>query len=315
VKFFVAGIKLDKELASLQAVEIAEKLTMLFPFILTEAAKKLGDDVVTIIVLHEYALTKKKITHADKKKCLAVLQEAVKKYPRLILIPGSFASTQILNKPAHIEKMQKNYQLLNAHEVFKFSTNFVEEYSNFMEKNIRKKLCGAWCVENAAYLFFGNAKYKHHKYLPYFERVGHGVTNEEYANSVFYIGNGMHRKSILIDQTQLDVVLSICRDHHDETFSLPDLQANRPFMQVIVSDSINIKSQNLCGALNIQMDGELNLHVSYDSLHTQYALISHLAAKFYVATKELKEMKEYNVKITDLMQPEPIVMPYVSSLG
>ena len=124
MKIFVAGISVNRNLRCMGAKYIRKNLAGFIPTIINESNDSVGEDAITIIVLPEYALTKKPIQNSVKKECIEILREAIKPYNNVILVPGSFASYQIIGEnKSNFFKVKANYENLASSYIGKIKSN------------------------------------------------------------------------------------------------------------------------------------------------------------------------------------------------
>src|SRR5438445_2719029 len=103
MKFYIAGITINNSTYNSAKKNCATLKSMLHD-IDKDAKKAQGKNVITILVLQEYAFTEKAIDNQEKKECLALLHKAIRSYENVILIPGSFASYEVLSSASDKEK-------------------------------------------------------------------------------------------------------------------------------------------------------------------------------------------------------------------
>lgn len=300
MKFYIAGITLGddfKHLFALQSpVELCNELVKTFPAIIENAKIEMGNDVITIITLHEYALTNCAIDKKTKNVFLDILQKAISQFENVILIPGSFAYYGDLNSPEKVQAIESNYETLNKSAVasdMHFKSESHITYSLLAQHN-RSKIY----LENSAYLLTNNTKEKHKKTFPFQER--NKISLDKWQNSIFYLGTNASLKSVSLGNTTIDINILICRDHHN--LALRTTQAASPHITVIVSDTLGSKietTNRAYGALTIHMDSYAQLAVYLNQSHPYACTMTAIKARHLVIQPHLILCNETPVTVTN----------------
>lgn len=302
MKIFVASIDTWHFTIS-YGLTVAEKTKLVIDQldkIHADANTELGEDAVVLVVMKEYALTPKAITANDKALSLAALQEAMKKYKRMILIPGSYATyNDFKNNELREIKTQKllaNYRslsqskLVNDHE-------FDAEEAQVLQRSKSGELAHSIFMQNCAYILTADSKYKHKKCAPFFET---DKLKDNRKSGIYYIGADHPVKRVVINGTCIKLALLICREHNSIESSVLTAKDFNPLLQVIVSDSISTQKEKLFGALNVHIDHVDGLNVFRNSSHHQ--------------AKQISKVKAYTYNINNNHEPRRrILVSYVTN--
>lgn len=261
-----------------------------------DAVNLMGDDVITILVLQEYAFTSKAIANKDKKICLDKLEKAVKNYKNFLFVPGTFAAYELFSEVQNPEKRKaKIVENYNKHlnNSRRLDAKFMRDYSDAKNKFITDTLNQSICLQNSAYILSSDTnshRIKHKKSYPWNEeRLLSPVDQNKH---LFYMGADSEVKNVSINNQQLDVGLTICREHVLVPSS--EVTNNPPPIQIIVSASVDRYEDNLYGAANIHMDFSDGLSVHINDQHPKLKNISEIKAYQY----ELDSNSKKNIVIT-----------------
>lgn len=293
MNIFVAGIKLSDSNKEKSVAYNTRKLVKLLVEIMQDAHEACGDDCLVVVALPEYAFTKAAVTIEEKNASLYVLQNAVRQYPKLVLIPGSYAATQRLvdnqKGQAKKNKITRNYATLFVKSEYAKDKHFQDEeaaFKNYLDSGmIGSKLL----LQNAAYVLTAEDKIKHHKSFPFYERdklLGK-------HKGVLAIGDIEPVHLVRAAGMEFQLGLVVCREH-TSFCNIESLSKNPPFIQAIISDSVDLDENNLFGALNIHMDSFLGLGLFLNTAHSAARCIDDLKAKEYVIDKSMTLKHEFD---------------------
>ena len=278
MKILVAGISLNNNLIHLPAQKICEEIIKLFPRIVNRACDCLGEEAVVMIVLYEYALTKWAITKEEKDDCLKILSNAIKPYPQVILIPGSFAFYQeFAHDSAKMQKIRKTYQVLTGISDIKMDREFSCEKINLLENLMHESPTQIKCLANTTYIMQHNKVTQHRKCFPWQERERLGMVK---GHSIFNIGPGALLKKIDLQGESIDVGILICRELVPSEMISNVLKAS-PLFQIAISNFIGNEPHKFHGALNIHMDKKDKLTVFVNTQHVRINSIEQVLAVHY----------------------------------
>lgn len=267
MKSYIAGITLENS-NHLNTYEKSVLLTQTFDQIERDANYYMGEDARIIVVLHEYALAGKSGIDKDMKDaCLAWFKKCLENFPRMILVPGSFAYYSELTDK-QIDKLEQVYQ----HPV---STHAKHEKEHFEE--VRYEFDTRYYLSNAAWLLFSDKgevkKHKHKKINPYMERDG--LSPAMKARTAFLAG--LEPKSVQVPNGNTGTSkmgLLICYDHSlpdEHTFATRKNASNRYADTVIlVSNWIPLRLNKLTSPMTIHMDQKTRLRVHTNAKHPDY---------------------------------------------
>lgn len=281
MKIYVAGIRFAGKYASKSTAFKTRKLIAMLKDVMIDANQVYGENCLVVVALHEYALVEAAIAVEEKDASLATLQACMRNYPNLILIPGSYAVTQRLvdNERGRRKqyKITQTYSGLFAHSEYSTDKQFLEEkaaYQLYLDTGrIDKKII----LQNSAYVLTANEKVKHKKSFPYDERdklLGK-------HKGVLAIGDVCPVKKISAGGYELLLGIVVCREHLSQV-NIGELKKNPPFIEVVISDSVNIETENLYGALNIHMDSFSGLEIYLNSGHKCVGFIEAVTGKDYI---------------------------------
>jgi len=287
MKIYVAGIHL---LPNGNHKSKTQVIINQLPDICNNAKKLMGKDVITIIVLQEYALTKTAIPNSEKKKCLKQLEEAAQKYNNVVLIPGSFSAYEKFSACVNTEKRKakivENYTKNLENPEFARDPLFIQDFLQTKHKFTTDTLDQSICLQNSAYILsseLNSKKIKHKKSFPFEEE--NKLDNKN--NYFYYLGADSEVKQVSINNKKIDIGLVICREHC--LTPSKNLKDNPPQIEVIVSASVTRKNNNLFGALNIHMDSNTGLSVLLNSKHSKINEIAEVKSFSYYPEVQHKE--------------------------
>lgn len=270
-QFYIAGIDFSDD--SYEQVELDRKLELVLDAlekINMNALKQVGSDVIILVVLHEYFFTPISISSSDKKKCLQKISDKIKKYPNMVIIPGSFSNFK--NEPdsrLSPEKLEKKikatkeaYQIADSnkqhHNVYDFNNLiFALNYFNLISLLKNNKLKTAVFLMNCAYAMSSTNTIKHYKRFMFYEKSL--LPSSFVKNYVYAFKYNELIQNISVKGIQLSVLMTVCFDH--KFIDRNSLVRKKPDIHVIPSNFISVKEDHLLGKINIQMDERSGLSV------------------------------------------------------
>tara|TARA_R110000868_G_scaffold350501_2_gene611717 strand:+ start:2440 stop:3462 length:1023 start_codon:yes stop_codon:yes gene_type:complete len=292
MRLYVAGVRYNLWRESNTVQNKTERLCGQIPGILSDAVQLHGKGVIVVIVMQEYGMAGTAVSMAEKNASIAMLASVMKRYPNVILIPGSIAvSEEFLEDTARrkskVLKIHRNYLTLR-HSLCMFGdSQFIKEHNQYSKAAKKGNLAGSIFLQNCAHVITATHKIKHRKSMPFCERE----RMQQKHRGVFYIGADSPIKSVSVLSHQFDLALLICREHADRTSKVFNLHQAEPLMQVVISDAIGTSIANLFGALNIHMDSVNDLSIFYNMKHSKASLIEEVSGVLYV-TNEMRTTKK-----------------------
>lgn len=299
---YIAGVAFDRVFRELPKIS-CDKLIKIIPEIVNEAKQELGENVITIIVLHEYAFMMKPINYALKQELLKKLYGTVRQFENLILIPGSFSVyRELVNAPYKKKRIENNYY--QSQQFFRTCPEFRHEYTNFLSKE-NQPLYENMYMENCTYLLTDRNKIKHKKSYLSAERITLSPVNQD--RSIFYMGNiGVDKPLKIVDlgNQLIDVAVLICREHFIDAEIREKVEVKLPLIEVIISDWIrpgDVEKEAMRGALNIYMDSKNGLVVYFNTSHEKAHEINEVRA-IYIKMNKCKIEQKKDIPVTPLNQ-------------
>src|SRR3989338_6126354 len=291
MKLYIAGVAFYKPSGKCNSIELTSCLIKQLAQINQDGIYAFGEDVVVFVVLHEYALTPQAIPNALKKKCLGNLQEAIKQYKNMILVPGSFSAYDAIQETGTSIENKKKTKLLKCYtdalskKSRRFDLEFLHEYHRARE--LPEKMRQHY-LQNSAYLLSGNSKLKHKKAFPYQERGK--LPYDLIDKTIYHIGDDDPVKKILINNQSVNICLTICYEHTFIDNEHEQIVKNPPFIQIISSASIHVIESNLVGIINIHIDKaqDLSVYINDSLINTNRLSYNNIKAVMYhIANNEI----------------------------
>lgn len=279
MKFYIAGLGFTDKNATHK--ERIEAITEALPKIVATAKSSLGEEVITLIVMHEHALTPKAISNQEKKDCLTTLQATIKPFSNIILIPGSFSAYEkigdLKSKDEKIKKIKNNYENLKNESRYSKSVDFYYQMFRFSDNQVMKNLDKNVCLQNSSYLLINDQKKIKHKKCTPINENNKLIEAEIYSGHVFDIGTDQAVKQIKLGKHEFSLGILICSEYW--YLDLLDY----PLIEVIISDAIKLDFQkkNFFGAILIHVDSLSDLNVYFKKDHAKQNLIEAFKAQYY----------------------------------
>lgn len=278
LNIYVAGIDLKKIESDIQSK--TECIINLINQIKRDAVAALGDDVTVIALLHEGVLTRRAISSIDKKSCLKKLEGAIKKFDRVLLIPGSFISYKTLSESSDpskkknmiLENYNKHLSYTLYNDVFQKNHNIAKERLNSENAN------DSIILQNVSYAISSDINaisLKFKKSLPWWEED----QLDDKSNYVFAVGGENVTQNVCINGEELDIRILICADYFINGYECVEKIPSA--LEVVVSDSIEMDKAYLVGAVNIQMDSDTGLKVVVNDRHPKAHLFGEIKSFCY----------------------------------
>lgn len=236
--------------------------------------------------------------HIDlKNQLLQLLQEAVKPYHNLILIPGSFLAykkiSEYKNKSDKIRKLDNNYAALFNNPKFReYDPFFSKEERQFRQIISSPELDNFLCLQNATYTLTSQMKLKHKKTATWYERLKLDYISPK---SFFDIGVDDPKKDVIFANHKYKIATIICSEHHDNYYTNPLLDADHPIIQIIISNPTDINNNCLYGAINIHMDAISGLNIYINDSDTRMREIEDVVGTQYRVTENSSEVDIINI--------------------
>lgn len=294
MQIYIAGIEFDSDI--IFPDDKVEKVISHLNVINEKAKKELGSDVIIFVVLNEYSITSIPVSEKIYQKLLLSLKKAIKRYPNMVLVPGSFSSIEsfadyeknknkiIDTKLKSIKRKFKNTSFfldkidiedfcLNEHKS-QFKNIYNDYFLNKNDSSFFKK--NNFLIKNISCFITGDHVIKYKKSFPCdeFKQVSH----KKREHCVFNIGDHDIIKEIYINGHAVNAGINIC---YDAYYLNRDHINDYPLVHVIVSASVTINQNNLLGALTIHMDKEGSLSVYINDLHPDRGKINAFAAGLF----------------------------------
>jgi len=312
MRFFVAGIVLDPALSKTKPLNVCANFVTMIPTVMNDAKNALGDDVIVIIALEEYAFTPEAITHFEKDQILEMVKKAIEPYDNLLIIPGSFSEHQLLSEAPHkFEKIKNNYEIITQQDfMYRESSDsednleyldgqIDDEYDNFLEK-ANDPIYEIRYLQHKAYSLTNQTINSHSKLYPCNER---DYLSGYYKNQcVFFPGKDNPIRTVTINGKKITYNTIICRDHHHYLRMIPNQYS---LLEITISAFLNRKEDNtedffnvkqLKGAVSINMDSKHGLNVYVNRYHPLASQIKKVYAREY--TKYKDRVESMNIDIT-----------------
>lgn len=309
MKIYVAGIKIDRSHANQSTLEKTRHVTNLLQTIQNDATTILGDDVVIVVILEEYALTPMAVPAEDKRASLALLQQAIGNFDQMMLIPGSYASYEKYkdNRQQHkSEKLTLNYRDIAASKLVP-QTAYDDEIIEMNRMTRNNELANCAFLQNTAYILTAMEKHRHKKAAPFHESNKFPFA---FSDHVYYIGNDDFIKHLTVHGNRIDTGLFICFEHSQIDNNALLLREPAPLLHTLVSASISMQTEKLIGALNIQMDKCSDLTVIKNQAHFRADEIEDVVANIY-RTGSSKIETSRVININKPLPPTPFNSPDV----
>lgn len=279
LNIFVAGIKCDAALKKKNAKEIFEHIILGVPNIINDANKKFTNPII-LIILHEYAATEDEvISQREKNECIELLQGYLKNHSNILFIPGSLAfykTVNAKNHPSRIDKTMESYENLMLLKDYSTSGHFRDELTQ-CEKISLSSSDTIFLLRNTAYLLDGKNKLNHRKTYPCKESKRFF---NQYTDFVYDIKSGNPIKSIRINDIEIDIGIMICAEAFSTEIT-DALYAKKPHIQIIISNTVNIETSKLYGAINVHMDSNSGLTVYQNESHYRSNVIADVKSMEY----------------------------------
>ena len=280
MKYYIAGIHFGFHTDTLPLKEKIDYIIKMLKKISDDAAEY-DKETSIIVLLHEYALTPDAITSEDKKACMNILTNEMKKYSNILFVPGSFATYK---KSSEIKKeaLSKKMETIRS--------NYLKAYQKTPYKKL-KEIYTEYLRCNSILANGGNVNYiknhinyitssntgKHYKQFPYNET--NRMPKELQKNCIYHIKNDEPIRDIMMNENAIPTKLTICAEHNSVSDNMRFCYHNKAYIEIIISNTVNINSNNLFGAININMDiHRLNIYVD----HTRVKKGDELIGKCYL---------------------------------
>jgi hypothetical protein len=289
---------------NLEVSELIPVLQTMIPDIVKKAREEQGDEVITLILMHEYALGGKTgIPKEETKRYLAELNQLIHEYENVLLIPGTIVSTTVIqpDEKDRIErkniKLQERYQESSSkyhiHADRQLSPSFQDEQAKFME-SLGKETEKAF-LQNTAYLLFKNENHssrtkimKHRKARPTYETAIH-------IGCIYNQGKEEYVYNVKLKNASLDLGVLICLEKRDISWN-ESLKKNPPMIELVLSNTISINENQMYGALNIHVDNfDYITNVYFNPKHPRFKEIEEIKVKRLMITTDKMLVKQPNL--------------------
>lgn len=308
MKIYVAGIKIDHSHAGESTLDKTRHVCELLPAIQEDAHTLMGDDAVIIVILEEYALTPEAIPAKDKRSSLELMQQAMCNFDQMVLIPGSYSSFEKFETDAaqqhKLEKIKNNYRDISLRQIVPADA-YDDEIMALEKLSHNNKLSGCNYLKNTAYILTAMEKHRHVKSAPFYESSKFPYA---FTDHVYYIGHDDFIKHLNVNGKMIDAGLFICFEHKKIDHQALLLREQAPLLHTLVSATIDMKTEKLIGALNIQMDKCDGLVVVKNQAHVRADEIEEVAAYTY-RTGSSKAVQVFTVNINKPLPPSPVDSP------
>jgi hypothetical protein len=289
MNFYIAAINF-KNYSDL-SFDVTTRIKMIsdrVPQIHKDAINEFGENAITLIVLHEGAVTPVAVPNKVKKECLNKLEKVIAQHKKMLLIPGSFLFYDKFSELPDLDerkrKIMGNYLQNLDDPRYKSELHFMEDFMKASGKIVGNKLTNdTLCLQNSTYILGGD---NNKKIIKHKKSITVGEEKHIAGDFLFYPGVGHFTKDVLIDNNFLEIGLNVCMEHN---LRLNDeLRNNPPTLGVIVSASVKLKKENLFGALNIYMDETNGLSAYINDKHPKKDKIGKLKLYTYECTSNKK---------------------------
>jgi hypothetical protein len=211
----------------------------------------------------EYALTSNgAIPYHELHAGLAAMQEAVRNFPNMILVPGSIASFEEIECEKRLR--QKSQTLLENHDKLRSDPNIADRWmivkarTDWQDKTTHEnELKVDILLRNCFYVMTLNGMAKRHNSVPFFE---YKMLKHRESESLFYIGHSDPVLKINTSRGEFNLAVLFCVEQKILKLKGGTRYPDTPIVQVVSSDTVDMDHDNIFSALCIQMDSKHGLN-------------------------------------------------------
>lgn len=171
MKFYVAGITINQSDKNLSIEKKSNLVSRLLRQAHADAKSLMGEDVIVVAVMQEYAFTPTAVPTSSRKKSLGILRKLVNQFDNMIFIPDTYATVDkyddAATKKRKLTEIRKNYSDVASSDFVNVSSEIQGFQRILMDK--KRKLEDYTILQNCAYMLTSSQKFKRRKCAPCYE--------------------------------------------------------------------------------------------------------------------------------------------------